>query len=149
MKQVREQVQKQVYVHGPDDVRVDDATTPRPGPRDVVVRVHACGICGTDLRYVRLGGLAGPTGQPMPLGHELSGIVEAVGADVSNVAPGVRVVLNPTAADVIQRCDGEHTVGAIVAELAQKYGHEPPAVEVEVMTFLQTMADRGLVQATT
>jgi hypothetical protein len=38
-------------------------------------------------------------------------------------------------------------VGSIVEELAQQYGHELPAVEREVMTFLQTMADRGLVQA--
>jgi pyrroloquinoline quinone biosynthesis protein D len=55
-------------------------------------------------------------------------------------------VLNPTAADVLQRCDGERTVGAIVAELAERYGQEPPAVEREVMEFLQTMADRGLVR---
>ena len=59
------------------------------------------------------------------------------------------LVLNPTAADVLQRCDGERTVGSIVAELAQKYGHEAPAVEREVVTFLETMAYRGLVQPAT
>jgi len=58
------------------------------------------------------------------------------------------LVLNPTAADVLQRCDGLRTVGSIVKELAERYGHEAPAVEREVMAFLQTMADRGLVQAT-
>ena len=52
---------KQVNVHGPEDVRLDEVPEPEPGPRDAVVRVRACGICGTDLRYVRLGGLAGPT----------------------------------------------------------------------------------------
>jgi coenzyme PQQ biosynthesis protein PqqD len=57
------------------------------------------------------------------------------------------LVLNPTAADVLQRCDGERTVGSIVEELAQQYGHQAPAVEQEVMQFLQVMADRGLVQA--
>lgn len=57
------------------------------------------------------------------------------------------LVLNPTAADVLQRCTGERTVSSIVEELARKYGHEAPRVEREVMTFLQTMADRGLVQA--
>jgi threonine dehydrogenase-like Zn-dependent dehydrogenase len=62
-----------------------------------VIRVSACGICGSDLRYVRLGGLAGPSPRPMPLGHELAGVVEAVGAEVSKLAPGSRVVLNPTA----------------------------------------------------
>lgn len=88
---------KQLNVHGPDDVRVDEIAEPEPGPRDAVLRVAACGICGTDLRYVRLGGLAGSSDRPMPLGHELSGVVDAVGAEVSNLALGTRVVLNPTA----------------------------------------------------
>jgi threonine dehydrogenase-like Zn-dependent dehydrogenase len=88
---------KQVNVHGPGDVRVDEVADPEAGPRDAVVRVASCGICGSDLRYVRLGGLAGPTAEPMPLGHELSGVVESVGSLVRNVAPGTRVVLNPTA----------------------------------------------------
>jgi pyrroloquinoline quinone biosynthesis protein D len=57
------------------------------------------------------------------------------------------LVLNATGADVLQRCDGERTVGAIVAELAQRYGHETPAVEREVLAFLETMAARGLVLA--
>ncbi len=57
------------------------------------------------------------------------------------------LVLNPTAADVLQRCTGERTVHSIVEELARKYGHEAPAVEKEVMEFLGTMADRGLIQA--
>jgi threonine dehydrogenase-like Zn-dependent dehydrogenase len=62
-----------------------------------VLRVEACGICGTDLRYARLGGLVGPGPRPMPLGHELCGVVEAVGGEVRGVAPGARVVLHPTA----------------------------------------------------
>jgi len=88
---------KQLNIHGPEDVRIDEVAEPEPGPRDAVVRVSACGICGSDLRYVRLGGLVGPSEQPMPLGHELSGVVDAVGAEVANLAPGTRVVLNPTA----------------------------------------------------
>ena len=88
---------KQVNVHGPQDVRLDEIAEPQPGPRDAVVRVSACGICGTDLRYVRLGGLAGPTKRPMPLGHEVAGVVDAVGNEVTHLAPGTRVVLHPTA----------------------------------------------------
>jgi len=88
---------KQVHIHGPGDVRVDEAPEPEAGPRDAVVRVSACGICGTDLRYVRLGGLAGPMPEPMALGHELAGTIEAVGAEVADWKPGDRVVLNPTA----------------------------------------------------
>jgi len=84
---------KQVNIHGPGKVQLDDAKTPEPGPRDAVVRVAACGVCGTDVRYVRMGGLT----RPMPLGHELSGVIESAGVEVSDLAPGTRVVLNPTA----------------------------------------------------
>ena len=89
---------QQLRLHGPDDIRIDEVAEPTPGPRDAVIRVAACGICGSDLRYVRLGGLAGPMPEPMPLGHELSGVVDTVGREVANFAPGDRVVLNPTAA---------------------------------------------------
>jgi coenzyme PQQ biosynthesis protein PqqD len=57
------------------------------------------------------------------------------------------LVLNPTAADVIQLCTGERTVASIVDELARRYGHQVPAVEREVMGFLTAMAERGLVLA--
>jgi threonine dehydrogenase-like Zn-dependent dehydrogenase len=89
---------KQVRLHGPEDVRLDDVPEPEPGPGDVVVRVAACGICGSDVGYVKLGGVAGPTRRPLPLGHELAGVVEAVGAEVSGVRPGARVVVHPGAA---------------------------------------------------
>lgn len=56
------------------------------------------------------------------------------------------MALNSTAADVLQRCTGALTVGAIAAELAGKYGHEPADVEREVLAFLHEMANRGLVQ---
>ena len=84
---------QQVNIHGPGKVELDESKEPEPGPRDAVVRVAACGVCGTDVRYVRMGGLC----RPMPLGHELSGVVESVGAEVSDLSPGTRVVLNPTA----------------------------------------------------
>jgi coenzyme PQQ biosynthesis protein PqqD len=60
--------------------------------------------------------------------------------------PEKGMVLNPTAADVLHLCTGEHTVDAIVARLVEKYGQETAQVEREVMTFLGQMADRGLVQ---
>ena len=86
----------QVRIHGPEDVRLDEVPEPTPGPRDALLRVSRCGICGSDLGYVRMGGLIGPGREPMPIGHELSGVVEAVGAEVRSVAPGDRVALNPS-----------------------------------------------------
>jgi threonine dehydrogenase-like Zn-dependent dehydrogenase len=86
----------QARIHGPDDVRLDEVPEPEPGPRDALLRVAACGICGSDLGYVRLGGVAGPASEPMPIGHELAGVVEAVGAEVSSFAPGDRVALDPS-----------------------------------------------------
>jgi threonine dehydrogenase-like Zn-dependent dehydrogenase len=84
---------KQVNIHGPGRIQLDDAREPEPGPRDAVVRVAACGVCGTDVRYLRMGGLR----RPMPLGHELAGVIDEVGAEVCELRPGMCVVLNPTA----------------------------------------------------
>jgi threonine dehydrogenase-like Zn-dependent dehydrogenase len=86
---------RQVRVHGPGDVRLDDVDPLEPGARDAVVRVAACGMCGSDLGYIRMGGLAGPTGTPMPLGHELAGTVEWIGGEVDGIAVGDRVVVHP------------------------------------------------------
>jgi S-(hydroxymethyl)mycothiol dehydrogenase len=63
---------------------------PDPGPGEVLVRVQACGVCHTDLHY-REGAINDDF--PFLLGHEASGKVEAVGSDVTNVAPGDFVVL--------------------------------------------------------
>ncbi len=85
----------QVRVHGPGDVRVDEVEPPDPGPGDVVVRVAACGLCGSDLSYIKMGGLAGPTGSPMSLGHEMAGTVDWVGREVASARVGDRVVVHP------------------------------------------------------
>ncbi len=64
---------------------------PDPGPGEAVVKVQACGVCHTDLHY-REGGINDDF--PFLLGHEASGIVEAVGPDVTGLEPGDFVVLN-------------------------------------------------------
>lgn len=84
-----------VRVHGPGDVRLDEVEAPRMGPRDAIVQVAACGVCGSDLKYIEMGGVAGPGPEPMPLGHEMAGVVAAVGAEVTAVAVGDRVVVHP------------------------------------------------------
>jgi pyrroloquinoline quinone biosynthesis protein D len=56
------------------------------------------------------------------------------------------LVLNPTGADVVQLCTGEHTVETIVEKLAEKYTTQPrEALEQEIVTFLGRLAERGLV----
>ena len=60
--------------------------------------------------------------------------------------PEKGLVLNPTAADIAKLCTGEHSVGAIVDQLASKYGKEATAIEREVMGFLSALAERGLLQ---
>ncbi len=90
---------KLARIHGPNDLRVDEVPEPELGPDDVLLDVRACGICGSDLGYVRLGGVQGPTDQPMPIGHELAGTVAAVGANCAGLARvGDRVALHPGAA---------------------------------------------------
>jgi threonine dehydrogenase-like Zn-dependent dehydrogenase len=74
---------------------VDEVPVPDPGPRDVVVRVVACGICGSDLSYIKMGGLAGPADTPMCLGHEMAGVVDQLGSEVTSVDIGDRVVVQP------------------------------------------------------
>lgn len=90
--------------HGPRDVRLDDVESPEPlSVDDVIIDVHACGICGTDLAEFEHGpqmirAAAHPlTGArpPITLGHEFSGVVTAVGDEVTDLTPGTLVTVDP------------------------------------------------------
>lgn len=85
---------KLLAVHGPGDVRLDDYVRPDHGPEDVVVRMKACGICGSDLSYIKIGGIPGER-ETTPLGHEGAGEVLHVGSAVSGISVGDRVIVNP------------------------------------------------------
>src|SRR5688500_5002081 len=82
-------------IHGVDDVRLDLTDPPRPGNRDVVVRDMASCVCGSDLSYVKVGGIHRKPGGVTPIGHEAAGEVVAVGPAVKGVSVGQRVVINP------------------------------------------------------
>jgi threonine dehydrogenase-like Zn-dependent dehydrogenase len=82
-------------IHGVDDVRLDPVAPPTPGSDDVVIKVKACGICGSDLTYIKLGGIHRQPGGTTPLGHEAAGQIVYVGDAVDGVAVGDRVVINP------------------------------------------------------
>ncbi|MER6221676.1 S-(hydroxymethyl)mycothiol dehydrogenase [Streptomyces sp900105755] len=72
-------------------VSLETIVVPDPGPGEALVRIEACGVCHTDLHY-REGGIGDDF--PFLLGHEAAGVVEAVGDDVTDVAPGDFVILN-------------------------------------------------------
>lgn len=74
-----------------EQVRIETIVVPDPGPGEAVVRIQACGVCHTDLHY-REGGINDDF--PFLLGHEAAGIVESVGDNVTEVAPGDFVILN-------------------------------------------------------
>ncbi|MER6156980.1 S-(hydroxymethyl)mycothiol dehydrogenase [Streptomyces sp. NPDC001868] len=74
-----------------EPVRIETIVVPDPGPGEAVVKVQACGVCHTDLHY-KQGGINDDF--PFLLGHEAAGVVESVGAGVTDVAPGDFVILN-------------------------------------------------------
>lgn len=75
------------------DPQIRKVTVPEPRPGEVRVAMRACGICGSDVHVVD--GTIATAGLPMTLGHEASGVVEALGPGVDDLAIGARVLINP------------------------------------------------------
>lgn len=98
-----------VVVHGAGDLRVETVPVPSPGPGEVAVSVRYGGVCGSDLHYWRHGAVGDfRLREPMVLGHEVSGVVSAVGADVDSVAPGAEVAVHPaTTCGVCAQCGAD------------------------------------------
>ncbi|MGH3009930.1 MAG: alcohol dehydrogenase catalytic domain-containing protein [Gaiellaceae bacterium] len=80
-----------VYAEPDSAPAVEELTVDPPGPREVLVRVEACGLCHSDLHVVETKGWRMKF--PILLGHEGAGVVEEVGSEVTSVAPGDRVVV--------------------------------------------------------
>jgi L-iditol 2-dehydrogenase len=74
---------------GVNDVRLETVPVPKIGAGELLLRVHTCGVCGTDLKKIA----SGSHSAPRIFGHETSGVVAAVGADVKKFSPGDRVVV--------------------------------------------------------
>src|ERR1700730_3743976 len=74
---------------GINDVRLETVPVPAIAAGELLVRVHTCGVCGTDLKKIATGSHSAPR----IFGHETSGVVAAVGAEVRNFTPGDRVVV--------------------------------------------------------
>lgn len=73
---------------GKDDVRLETVPVPQAGPGEILIRVHTCGICGTDLKKISTGSHSAPR----IFGHETAGVVAAVGEGVSTFTVGDRVM---------------------------------------------------------
>jgi threonine dehydrogenase-like Zn-dependent dehydrogenase len=85
--------------YGEKDIRVEDQPTPEPGPGEVLIGIKAAGVCGSDLHNYR-GNRPSTNDVPWEQGHELAGVVEALGPGVDNFAVGDRVGI-----------EAEHLVG--------------------------------------
>src|SRR5271156_2498664 len=72
-----------------NDVRLETVPVPKIAAGELLVRVHTCGVCGTDLKKIA----SGSHSAPRIFGHETSGVVAAVGPSVRQFAPGDRVVV--------------------------------------------------------
>jgi len=77
---------KAAILYGKGDLRVEEVPTPTVEPQDILIRVRACGVCGSELHSYRRGSVAGPR----RLGHEFSGDVVEIGGSVSKLQKGDR-----------------------------------------------------------
>ncbi|MBB5686769.1 zinc-dependent alcohol dehydrogenase [Sphingobium boeckii] len=82
-------------IHGVDDVRLDPYERPAAGAKDVVIRMKSVGICGSDLTYIKHGGINRAPDGVTALGHEGAGEVMFVGSEVDGVSIGQPVIVNP------------------------------------------------------
>ena len=80
---------KSAWMVGKRKIELQSEKYVKPGSNEVVVKVKSCGICGTDLHFYN----DYPTGKPIPLGHEIAGIIHETGGGVKDLKPGQRVVI--------------------------------------------------------
>lgn len=86
---------KTAVYDGTLDIKLVEKPTPKVGPREALLKVHACGICATDLRILKFGHQRIPEGTKRVLGHELSGEIVAVGEEIGWPTVGMRVSISP------------------------------------------------------
>ena len=88
-------------LHGPRRITVEERRRPSPGPHEVLIRVNSVGICGSDTHYYEHGRIGRfVVERPIILGHEASGVIEAVGERVIGRSVGQRVSIEPGVPDL-------------------------------------------------
>ncbi|MDC2956524.1 zinc-dependent alcohol dehydrogenase family protein [Streptomyces gilvifuscus] len=124
---------KAAVIEAPGQVTVITVPDPTPGPREVVVDVAACGLCGTDLHILQ--GEFAPTLPVIP-GHEFAGEIVGLGSEVTELALGDRVAVDPSLycnecrfcrAGRNNLCDRWQAIGVTVAGGAAEYAVAPVA----------------------
>jgi len=94
---MEERVVKAIVVHGAKDLRLEERDKPQPQAGQVLVRIEAGGICGSDLHYYNHGGIGDiQLKQPMILGHEVAGRIEECGNGVQGLEVGQLVAVSPS-----------------------------------------------------
>ena len=84
-------------LHGPRDLRMHEEPIPEPGAGEVRLRITSVGVCASDLHYYRDGRIgATVVTEPLVIGHEAAGVVDALGEGVTGLAVGDRVAIEPT-----------------------------------------------------
>lgn len=88
---------RSIVIHAPRDLRIEEREDPTPGPGQVLIRLAAGGICGSDLHYYNHGGFGDVRlREPMILGHEVSGHVAALGQGAEGLEVGQLVAVSPS-----------------------------------------------------
>ena len=88
---------KALVIHAAKDLRIEEVQAGLPGPGQVGIAVQAGGICGSDLHYYNHGGFGTVRlREPMILGHEIAGTINAIGEGVTGLSVGDRVAVSPS-----------------------------------------------------
>ena len=95
---------KALKLYGPNDIRLVSQKVPVPEAGEVIIRVRAASICGTDVRMWQNGAKAASEQHPLTLGHEFAGVIESVGEGVRCYQQGMRVAVQPNAGCGVCAC---------------------------------------------
>lgn len=80
---------------GKNDIRVQEVPTPTPGRGEILIKVRSAAVCGTDIRMITNGVAGIDEEHPRILGHEIAGVIEVLGENVSGYSVGQRVAIAP------------------------------------------------------
>jgi len=139
--------------HNNKDIKMEEIPTPKPGPKEMLVKVHSCGICGSDIvEWYRL------PRAPLVQGHEIGAEVVEVGQSIKNYRPGDRVMIAPkvpclkcshcknghypACSNVKERLPGGFAQYILVPEVLVEKGtyRLPDSISYDQSTFIEPLA---------